>query len=281
MRIFGHLVAALAAALILGLPQGGLAQDRAQTLADIRQELTVLHVEIQRLKRELNTTGGATAPSGAGTILDRVNGIEAQVQRLTGKTEELEFRINQIVKDGTNRIGDLEFRLVELEGGDVTKLGETSTLGGGELPEVPAAPAPGTPTTPPGGSQLAVGEQADYDAALSAFNAGDYALATDLFAEFTATYPGGPMSGEAQFLRGEALARQGQVFEAARAYLDAFSSDETGPRAAEALLKLGAALGELGQVQEACETLGEVARRFPSDPAVADAQAARRALGCN
>lgn len=278
MRVSRPLVAALAAALILGLPLGGLAQDRAQTLADVRQELTVLHVEIQRLKRELNTTGGATVPSTAGTLLDRVNAIEAQVQRLTGKTEELEFRINQIVKDGTNRIGDLEFRLVELEGGDVSRLGETSTLGGGELPEVPTAP---TPTTPSGGSQLAVGEQADYDAALSAFNAGDYALAADLFAEFTATYPGGPMTGEAQFLRGESLARQGLVFDAARAYLDAFSSNETGPRAAEALLKLGAALGELGQVKEACETLGEVARRFPSDPAVADAQAARRALGCD
>ena len=57
-----------------GLP----AQDRAQTLADIRQELTVLYVEMQRLKGELNTTGGASAPSGGGSMLDRVNAIEAR-----------------------------------------------------------------------------------------------------------------------------------------------------------------------------------------------------------
>lgn len=275
-----RLVAVCAAVVMLGMPVGGVAQDRAQTLADVRQELTVLHVEIQRLRRELNTTGGATAPSGAGTLLDRVNAIEAQVQRLTGKTEELEFRVNQIVKDGTNRIGDLEYRLVELEGGDVTKLGETSTLGGGELPSVPTTSLPTAPVGD-GGGQLAVGEQADYDAALSAFNSGDYPLAADLFADFAQTYTGGPMSGEAQFLLGEALARQGLVSEAARAYLDSFSGNPDGARAPEALLKLGAALGELGQVSEACVTLGEVLNRFPASSAVPAAQAARQALGCD
>jgi len=32
--------------------------------------------------------------------------------RLNSKAEELENRINRVVTDGTNRIGDLEFRLV-------------------------------------------------------------------------------------------------------------------------------------------------------------------------
>ena len=88
---------------------GALAQEQDQTLADIRQELSVLYVDLQRLKRELSTTG---APSGAagGTILQRVNAIEGQMQRLTAKTEELEFRINRIATDGGNRVGDLEFR---------------------------------------------------------------------------------------------------------------------------------------------------------------------------
>ena len=47
----------LIAAFFLATPVA--AQDRAATLADIRQELTVLWVEVQRLKRELSTTGGA------------------------------------------------------------------------------------------------------------------------------------------------------------------------------------------------------------------------------
>ena len=46
---------ALVVALAVAAPVA--AQDRAQTLADIRQELSVLWVEIQSLKRELSTTG--------------------------------------------------------------------------------------------------------------------------------------------------------------------------------------------------------------------------------
>ena len=46
----------LAAVLAAALPSMGRAQDRAETLADIRQELSVLYVEVQRLKRELSAT---------------------------------------------------------------------------------------------------------------------------------------------------------------------------------------------------------------------------------
>ena len=98
------------------LPLAALAQDKTQTLADIRQELVVLNSSVMGLKRELSTTSGfGTAPAG-GTVLERVDAIEAALAQLTAKTEALEFRINQIVADGTNRIGDLEFRLVELAG---------------------------------------------------------------------------------------------------------------------------------------------------------------------
>ena len=109
----------------LGLAFGPVvaqAQD-AQTLADVRQELTVLNVEVQKLRRELSTTGGAGAPVASGSVLDRVNAMESELQRLTSKTEELENKVNRVVTDGTNRIGDLEFRLVELEGGDVGSTG--------------------------------------------------------------------------------------------------------------------------------------------------------------
>ncbi|GKY88673.1 tol-pal system protein YbgF [Sinisalibacter aestuarii] len=273
-----------AAGLILSVVATPLAaQDRAQTLADIRQELTVLYVEIQRLKVELNTTGGAASPSGAGSMLDRVNALEAQLTRLTNKTEELQFRIDQVVKDGTNRVGDLEFRLCELEAGcDIGALGDTPTLGGGELPAVATPVAPAMPADPaaPGSGQLAVAEQADYDAAVLALEEGRTQDAADLLGTFLSNYPGGPMSGEANYLRGEALTELGQVADAARAYLASYSGTPTGPRAPDALLKLGLALGQLGQVTEACVTLGEVANRFPAAPAVAEAQAAQTQLGC-
>lgn len=268
---------ALALGLILAGP--AFAQGREETLADIRQQLSVLYVEVQNLRRELSTTGAPTQGLGGGSVLDRVNAAESELQRLTAKTEELENRIDRIVSDGTNRLGDLEFRLCELEEGcDVSQLGEGSTLGGGALPATgggtAAAPAPGA-----GGSTV-VGEQADFDRAKAAFDGGDFAGAAGLFQSFTQTYTAGPLYGEAHYWRGEALAKSGDTAGAARAFLDSFSGSPSSQIAPRALLRLGQSLGELGQTQEACVTLGEVGVRFPGAPEASEAQTSRQALGC-
>ncbi|HHL20255.1 MAG TPA: tol-pal system protein YbgF [Aliiroseovarius sp.] len=277
MNAFKAFAGAALALTITSFAMPALSQDRAESLADIRQELSVLYVEIQQLKTELSTTGAPSGSGGTGSVLDRVNAIEAALTGLIARTETLEHRVDQIVRDGTNRIGDLEFRLVELEGGDVSQLGQTTTLGGG--------PAPTGPVTPPvensGGGQMAVGEQADFNAAEAALNNGNFADAAARFANFTETYPGGPLSAQAHYLRGEALAGLGQTAQAARAYLTSFSGDPNGPRAPDALFKLGAALGDLGQTSEACVTLAEVGARFPAAATVSMAESKRQALGCN
>lgn len=260
---------------ILALSGPAFAQDD-QTLADIRQELTVLHVEIQKLKRELSTTGSPKTNLSGSSVLDRVGSIESELNRLTAKTETLEHRIDRIVADGTNRIGNLEFRLVELEGGDVSQLGEISTLGG----DVPATSGGGS-SAPQDDLQLAVGERADFEAAEKALKAGDYAKASKLFAAFDQAYPGSPLAGQAQLGRGKAFDGLGDTREAARAYLAGFSADANGPAAAENLYELGAALGRLGQVEQACITLGEVSVRFPSAGAVSSARSEMAELGCS
>jgi len=275
-------VVACAVSLILW-PLGAVAQ-QDQTLADIRQELTVLYVEMQRLKRELSTTGAPTVSTGGNTVLDRLGAMEAELQRLTSKTEQLEFRVNRIVEDGTNRIGDLEFRLVELEGRDIGALGETTTLGGDTGNAVTTGgagtPQTATPTLEVPETQLAVGEQADFENAQTALSEGRYQEAADQFAAFSRNYPGGPLAAGAGLGRGEALEALGDTREAARAYLDSFSADPTGPVAAQSLFRLGRSLGELGQTNEACVTLSEVAIRFPTDPAVAEAEQAKRSFSC-
>lgn len=257
------------------MPTVGTAQDRTQTLADIRQELSVLYVEIQRLKRELSTTGAPTGVAG-GSVLSRVDAIELHMQDLTSKTEQLEFRINRIVADGTNRIGDLEFRLVELEGGDLSKLGETTTLGGDDQ----GAAAPAAPPVSGGGAQLAVGERADFDAAQKALVNGDHAGAARRFQAFVEAYPGSPLTSQAHLLRGKALTELRDFTAAARAYLTAFSSDPQGDYAPEALFLLGQSLADLKQIQDACVTLAEVGVRFPTSASVEPALDAMERLGC-
>lgn len=255
------------------------AQDRDQTLADIRQELTVLFVEIQKLKRELSTTSGAGANLAATSIPARVDAMEAELQKLTSKTEELENRIARVVQDGTNRIGDLEFRLVELEGGDISTLGETTTLGGFDEGVSSTPVEVEEPATP--GVELAVGEQDDFDKAMAAFDGGDYQTAADRFQAFTETYLGGPLTGEAHYMRGQSLEALGMTASAARAYLASYSGDPDGTHAPEALLYLGLSLDALGQISESCATLGEVTTRFPETDASIEAQTARADLGCS
>lgn len=268
--------------LAAALAAPAAAQDRSGTIADMRAELSALAFEMRALRSEL-LAGGAPALQAAGGegALARMDAIEAALTRLTARTEELGNRIDRIVADGTNRIGDLEFRLCELEEGcDIADLPITASLGGGETPRPAPAPAP---VPAPGGAavpQLALSERADFDAAKAALDAGNAQEAADRFARFTETYTGGPLTADAQFLRGEALAELGETASAARAYLDAFSGAPDGPRAAESLLRLGQTLGELGQVQEACVTLSEVGLRFAQSPAAAEAAGSMQALGC-
>ena len=267
---------ALIIALGFAAPAAAVAQD--QTLADIRQQLTALYVDLQRLRVELSTTGALMIGAVGNTPLDRLNGIEAELQRLTSKTEELEFRVNRITVDGTNRIGDLEFRLCELETGcDIASLGDTPSLGG-----VDSADSVPTPQIAPSntGPALAIGEAEDIERAQEALAAGDFRSAADLLASFNETYPGSPVASDAHFLRGQAFEQLGETTNAARAYLAAFSGAPEGSVAPAALTKLGKSLAALGQQQDACVTLGEVATRFPGAPEVGEAAQAMATLGC-
>ncbi len=264
---------ALALCVVLAVPMPAAAQD---TLADIRQELATLLVEVQRLRRELSTTGTASLDLSGTSALQRIDTMEAELRRLTGQTEQIENRVNSVVTDGTNRIGDLQFRLCELEPGcDIATIGETAPLGGTAAPTA-APPPPANPVI----GELAIGEKVDFDRARAVLDQGDFRAAADLFATFTQTYTAGALTGQAHFYRGRALAELGDPNEAAFAFLESFSGSPDGERAPDALLDLGLTLMELGQTENACSTLGEVTTRFPENPASLQAQTARATLIC-
>jgi tol-pal system protein YbgF len=264
----------LTAAFLAVTAMPGAAQD--SSLADIRSELGVLNAEINRLKAELQPSTGTSSTTVTGDTLQRIDAIEQGLTRLNAKAEELENRINRVVADGTNRIGDLEFRLLELEGGDLGTVGETPVLGGGQV-AAPASPAPAPSDAP----ELAIVEKADFERAQEALASGDFRGAADQFATFTQSYPGSPLEADAHFFRGSALEQAGDAQGAARAYLESFSGAPDAPRAPEALYNLGLSLDALGQRQEACLMLKEVGNRYPGSAQVAQAQQSRATLGCS
>ncbi len=272
---------ALAAVLAGTVLFGAVGPGGAETLADIQAQLGQLAAEFNALKAEL-VASGSSAAIGGGDALQRMDAIEAELARLTARTEDIELRLNRVVTDGTNRIGDIEFRLCEAtEGCDPMNMAPTAPLGGDTAAAAtPAEPAATDTTAATGGPELAVGEQADFDRAKEVLGQGDFRGAAELFATFTQSYPGGPLTQEAHYLRGEALRQLGETAIAARAYLEAYSGNPQGSFAADSLLKLGQALGDLGQTPEACVTLAEVTTQYPGSMAATQAPIAMQGLGC-
>ncbi len=272
---------AASVALAVALPA---AAQQTQNLADVKAEVSVLNGQIEQLRNELVRSSAAGGlPTEAATALTRLDQLEAELRRLTDRVDVLTNDVIRITEDASNRVGDIEFRLTELEGGDTSVAPAAAPtpaplLGGGVTRPRPRPVAPAV--APEGSGSLAVSEQADFDAGVAAAEAGDNARAAELFSKFLQDYPGGPLATDAQYRRGEALAATQDWRGAARSFLDAFSGAPQDPQAPRALYKLAVSLGQLGQVNEACLTLSEVDSRYPGSEVAGDVAAERRALAC-
>ncbi|MEL6577636.1 MAG: tol-pal system protein YbgF [Pseudomonadota bacterium] len=273
--------ALLAAALVLVPAFAGAQSWSAQRSEDeLEYRLELLDGEVRALRQELNVarSSGDVGGGGGGAsseMLRRLSEIEAELRRLTGDVERLKFRMDQVAEDAGRRFGDIEFRLTELEGGDIAAL--------------PANPAPlggGTGTGGGGGGggapQVSVSERRDLEDGIRLVQQGRLGEAEAVLRGFLDDYPDSPLVAEAHYWRGEAAFTQGSFQTAARAYLAGYRADQGGPQAAGNLVKLGVSLSRLGQRDEACLTFAEVPRRFPRDGRAVDeaeSEAARLACG--
>lgn len=274
MRVFALVVAGL-----LALASPVLAQGREQSLADVKAELTLLSQQMEQLRAELVRTGAAGGlPREAATAMTRVDQMEAELRRLTDRVDVLTNDVIRITDDATNRVGDIEFRVTELEGGDTSVKPVPAPLGGGVTRPLPRPAA--AADSAPGTGSLAVAEQSDFDAAVAAADAGDNQKAADLFATFVRTYPDGPLTAEAQFRQGQAQEALGQWKAAGRSYLDVFNADPQGPLAPKALLRLASSLAQDNNRPMACLTLAQIDSRYPGSEVAGDVAAQRQALSC-
>ncbi|TYO90432.1 TolA-binding protein [Oceanicella actignis] len=212
--------------------------------------------------------GPAAAQQAAGgDAYARIQKLEEEIRRLNGRVELLENQLRLIAEDGGRRLNDVEFRLTELEGGDVSVVGEPIPLG-----REGAAPA--------GAPAVAVTEQAAFDAARAALQEGDAAKAEALLAAFLRDFGDGPLADEARLLLGRAQLAQNKLRPAAETFLAATTAAPDGPLVAEHLLELGRTLALLGQRDEACLTFDELLRRRPDSAPAEAARKEREGLGC-
>lgn len=249
-------------AVLLVMPFAATAQDNQQKLADIRAEIIGLMGSVNGLKAQLQVNNPeVTGVQNPGPALEQIAALEGELRRLTGQVENLELYLGRVVNDGTREINDLRLRLTEIEGGDLLEWEEVPPLGG----DTTTSPVIISPIVPPieDAPLVASTEQLAFNTAKSALEQGNAIEAERLFDEFLLNYPGGKLSSNAGFRRGEALAVQSKWDMAARAFLDNFSGSPDGEMAANSLFMLGLSLGKLGQTDAACQTLNEVPRRYP------------------
>jgi len=252
--------------LILVLVLAGAVQAQEPTVEDIRADLLVLSQQLEELRAGLSATGSTTlSVRDAASAMVRIDEINADLRAALGRVEALEIKVRQVIDDGTRRIGDMEFRLSELEGTDPSLNPPTTPLGGDDS-----------------GGEVISSERQAFNAAKKALDEGDGAGAATQLAAFLASFPDGPLTSEARFLQGEALAMQGDFQNAARSYLSGFSGAPDGAFAPRSLYGLSVSLFELGQGEQACLTLAEIQIRYVDiDEALArDIIEQRGAMAC-
>ena len=241
---------------------------------------------------------GYAEPVNAGNISVRMSQVERELQSLTGRIEELSYRIDQNASRletitqalaassslSTNRRDPYatdpyttDPDAVDLGGRAPSDLG-AEPFQEGVNPYGASGPATGGPVTlggsspaslPPiensGSSVVMTGDvNADYDTAFNALLNGDYQKAEEAFSAFLATYPDDPRSADAQFRLGEIYLATGANTKAARAFLDHVKKWPRDARSSESYLKLGTAYSRLGKTDEACKIFKVMEGKFPS-----------------
>lgn len=316
---------ALAVALILpALP----ASAQSVELNEVRNELARLQREVSALRRQIarsgasggnrntpRSIGGELPPTLAARMEVRLSQLENQVNRMTGKIEEINHGIRQLGEKLDKTVSDIEIRLSALEKGKPVargartggserrtarrgdserrggagRQGGTGAAGGaagGTTGGAGGGAAGGTTGAPDGGEQLAKlpeGKPAEqYQYAMSLLRRGNHEKAAGALKAFIRRYPNGTLTGNAVYWLGESYYVRGQYREAAIHFAEGFKKFPKSPKASANLLKLGMSFGKLKKRREACASLYELRRRYPKAPAYIRRRAAgeQRRLRC-
>jgi len=128
------------------------------------------------------------------------------------------------------------------------------------------------PSAPPASGPMIVGSgvamldqpREQFNAALQAFQAGQYPEAEAGFKSFLAANPSHRLSADAIFYIGETYLQRSRPREAAEEYLKVTTDYSKSSRAPESMVRLGQTLAALGNNEQACATLTEFGKRYPA-----------------
>lgn len=235
--------------------------------------------EFQPTEQTPATPAGAPATSPIADLTTRVDGLERQLQSLTGQVEQANYKVRQMEEAMAKFRADTEFRLTQLEGGAKPPAitDETTLTLPGLKPPATATPKPAADAAKPADTP-----EAAYQAAYALVVAKDNVKAVSALQDFAAKYPKSPRASHALYWLGRTLIAQGEYERAARVFFDNQQKNPTGERAQESLYWLGDVLVRLERAPQAC-TVYDLARKVYADemkpalrPQFANARAAAK-----
>lgn len=316
------LAAGIAAVLAGPLSAPALAQNGDDSalrreVRDLKAEIEALRRQVRTLRTALQSGGGSGSarklsvaqneipPTVAARFEVRMGQLELALRKLTGRVEDLSFKIRKVQKEAKRAENDFEYRLSQLE------------KGGAAARSAARVNRPAAPTTAParrsrpaadsGAEDRRARSRGDDDRNRGGDNGGatgnvlpsgppavqyryafrlmrrretDQAIAA--FREFVAKNPRSRLAGNAYHWMGRTLFDKGQFKDAARAFAAGYQKFPRHARAAENLLFLGVALSRIGQKDLACKSFDELRARYASAAPDLRRRAAkeRRRLAC-
>jgi tol-pal system protein YbgF len=275
-------------------------QDKMNELID---RLEKIQKDIQTLEKAVYSKN-ATLPSDNVVVnealtrqLAKISELEKQIQEMTSKFEENNYKVQQL-SDRLNKVSnDNQFRLQQLENNKaisekisapkevivekapvVVKKNENNILNLEEIDKEQNVieekkvqsdniklkekdNKPKTKVLP----KVSIAEQYKY--ATNIMKSGDFEKAEIAFKEFVDTHSKHELAGSAQFWYAETFYIRQLYDDAAAAFLEGYQKYPNSPKAPENLLKLGVTLAELGEIEQGCKMIVNLKKAYPKTDA--------------
>jgi len=286
---------------------------KAET-ADIKEILEIIQQDLRTLERAVYSESFSTSSKSSSTQdttnqnaedvltkhLLKLSEIEKQIQELTNKYEEINFkmdklssRLSKVQADNQLRFQNLENKTTinNTENNSLTSIPKTETkqkkvLPGSSQPQelgsisykdmttnsetqiiqsVETTKTISTETFQSEEKILPEGTpEEQYEFATSFLKVGDYNMAERAFREFVDNNPDNKLSGNAQYWYAETFRIRQLYTDAASAYLEGYQKYPKSEKAPVNLLKLGVSLVQIGEKDQGCLMIAGVKKQYPN-----------------
>jgi len=189
-------------------------------------------------------------------LTDHLNDLDRTLSRLNGEMEVIRHDLDQARQENS----DLRAQNAVLK----DQLAAVDAAVKALTPPPPPPPDPNAPPPPPAAPADPAGA---FAAARASLQAGDLATAEAGFRDFVDRFGDTPRGPEARYYLGRLLLQRRAWADAATADIGAIRGWPRTTWAPEAVLNLSQALIGLGKPADACQTLDELAKRYPAAPA--------------